>query len=145
MYDAFAKGNYDVELVSQENGATMKYTRKVAYIEADIESACREHGIRGHLRHEDIENIIAEYSEDEKQARIYGKFQHLVGMVFKQWNRKVHVIPAFNIDLQNYTVYEFLDPHPRNPDAVMWVAVDKNGTKYVIDELFIKKTDCSDA
>lgn len=138
MYDSFAKGNYEVEMSSQENGAVMKYERKVAYIEADIESACREHGIRGHLRHQDIENIIAEYSEDEKQARIYGKFQHLVGMIFKNWNRNVHVIPPFNIDMRNYSVYEMLDPHPRNPDAIMWVAIDRQGTKYVIDELFVK-------
>ena len=138
MYDSFAKGNYEVEMKSKETGAVMKYQRKVAYIEADIESACREHGIRGHLKHEHIENIIAEYSEDEKQARIYGKFQHLVGMVFKNWNPKVHVIPPFQVDYRNFAVYEFLDPHPRNPDAVMWIAVDRNGTKYVIDELFIK-------
>jgi len=138
MYDAFAKGSYEVELKSSETGAITKYQRKIAYVEADIESACRTHGIRGHLRHSDIENIIAEYSEDEKQARIYGKFQHLVGLVFKQWSRKVHVIPPFNVDIKNFSVYEFLDPHPRNPDAVMWVAVDKNGTKYVVDELFVK-------
>lgn len=138
MYDAFAKGNFEVEVKSQENGAVMKYQRKVAYIEADIESACREHGIRGHLRHEDIQNIIAEYTEEEKQARIYGKFQHLVGLVFKRFSRKVHVIPPFNVDMRNYCVYEYLDPHPRNPDAVMWVAVDKNGTKFVVDELFAR-------
>lgn len=138
LYDAFAKGNYTVELKSTENGAMVKFERKIAYIEADIESACREHGIRGHLRHADIENIIAEYSEDEKQARIYGKFQHLVGLIFKRWDRKVHVIPPFTINMRDFTVYEFLDPHPRTPDAVMWVAVDRKGTKYVIDELFIK-------
>ena len=140
MYDSFAKGKMEVELTSSENGAVMKYERKVGYVEADIESACREHGVRGHLRHSDIERMISEYSEDEKQARIYGKFQHLVGLIFKNWNRKVHVIPPFNIDMRNFAVYEFLDPHPRNPDAVMWIAVDKNGTKYVIDELFIKVT-----
>lgn len=138
MYDSFAKGSYEVELKSSETGAITKYERKIAYIEADIESACREHGVRGHLRHEDIENMTAEYSEDEKQARIYGKFQHLVGLIFKQWSRKVHVIPPFNVTMRDFTVYEFLDPHPRNPDAIMWVAVDKNGTKYVVDELFIK-------
>ena len=84
--------------------------------------------------------MISEYSEDEKQARIYGKFQHLVGLIFKNWNRQVHVIPPFDIDMRNFAVYEFLDPHPRNPDAVMWVAVDSNGTKYVIDEMFVKVT-----
>ena len=137
MYDAFAQGKYEVQISSQQNGAMISYTRKVAYIEADIESACKTHGIRGHLNHSDIENIIAEYSEDEKQARIYGKFQHLVGMIFKNWDRKIHVIPPFNVTMRDYTVYEFLDVHPRNPDAVMWVAVDRKGTKYVIDELFI--------
>lgn len=137
MYDSFAKGNYTVEIKNNE-GAVLRHERKVAYIEADIWSASRTKGIRGHLRDEDINNIIAEYSEDEKQARIYGKFQHLVGMVFKKWDRKVHVIPPFHIDLKNYTVYEFLDPHPRNPDALLWVAVDRKGTKYVIDELFVK-------
>ncbi len=54
MYDSFAKGNYTVESKSEETGAIMKYERKIAYIEADIESACREHGVRGHLRHQDI-------------------------------------------------------------------------------------------
>jgi phage terminase large subunit-like protein len=137
MYDSFAKGNFTVDIKGQD-GALMRFERKVAYIEADIWSASRTKGIRGHLKDEDINNIIAEYSEDEKQARIYGKFQHLVGMVFKQWNRKVHVIPPFEISFKDFTVYEFLDPHPRNPDAVMWVAVDRKGTKYVIDEMFIK-------
>lgn len=137
MYDAFAKGNFTTEIKGND-GVIIKHERKVAYIEADIWSASRTKGVRGHLRDEDINNIIAEYSEDEKQARIYGKFQHLVGMVFKEWNRNVHVIRPFNIDIKNFTVYEFLDPHPRNPDAVLWVAVDRKGTKYVIDEMFIK-------
>jgi phage terminase large subunit-like protein len=108
------------------------------YLEADVESACIQHGVRGFLEHDHIEQMIAEYSEDEKQARIYGKFQHLIGLVYKQWNRKVHVVRPFNINLRDYTVYQALDPHPRNEDAVLWVAVDKYGQKFVIDELFHK-------
>lgn len=138
LYDQFATGNYKVEVTSEQDGATAVYERKIGYIEAGIESACKEHGVRGHLEHSDILNMIAEYSEDEKQARIYGKFQHLVGMVFKKWNRAIHVIRPFNVDQYDYVVWEMLDPHPRTPDAVMWVAIDKNGTKYVVDELFLK-------
>lgn len=138
LYDKFAKGKIDVELTSQETGATMKYERKVGYIEADIESACKEHGIRGHLNHNDILSIVAEYSEDEKQARIYGKFQHLVGMVFKKFNRKIHTIKPFEIKERDFCVIELLDPHPRNPDAVLWLAIDRKGTKYVVDELYCK-------
>lgn len=108
------------------------------YIEADVESACEEHGTRGFLRHRDIENMISQYSEDEKQARIYGKFQHLVGLVFKQYSRKVHVIRPFDINLRDYTVIQALDPHPRTPDAVIWIAIDRHGQKFVIDELWLK-------
>jgi len=138
LYDAFAKGNYTVEVTSEEGGVTAEYERKVAYIEAGIESACKTHGIRGHLEHKDIMNIVAEYSEEEKQARIYGKFQHLVGLVFKRWNRKIHVLRPFDINEEDYVVWNMLDPHPRTNDAVLWVAIDRKGRKFVIDELWIK-------
>jgi phage terminase large subunit-like protein len=108
------------------------------YVEAAIEDACKIHGIRGHLEHSHIERIIAEYSEEEKQARIYGKFQHLVGMRFKQFSRNIHVVKPFNIDPRNFSVYEALDTHPRMNDACVWIAVDRQGRKFVIDELWLK-------
>ena len=138
LFDMFAKGKVEIEVRSSETGAAMKYERKIGYVEADIESACKQHGVRGHLDHDVIMQIIAEYSEDEKQARIYGKFQHLVGLVFKQFTRKVHVIPPFQLNERDFCVYEMLDPHPRNPDATLWLAVDRQGTKYVVDELWLK-------
>ena len=108
------------------------------YVEAEVEDACKQHGIRGHLEHEHIERMIAEYSEDEKQARVYGKFQHLIGLRFKAFSRQIHVVRPFAINLKDYSVYEALDPHPRNPDMVNWIAVDRKGTKYVCDELWLK-------
>lgn len=108
------------------------------YIEADVEAACKQHGIRGHLEHANIERMTAEYSEEEKQARVYGKFQHLIGLRYKQFDRKIHVIRPFEINWKDYTVYEALDPHPRNPDMVNWIAVDRKGRKFIIDELWEK-------
>lgn len=136
LYDTFAAGNTKVHIVGP-NGEQMIYTRPVSYIEADVWSACRDiPGTRGHLSKGDIYKMIAEYSPDEQQARIKGKFQHLVGLVFKQWNRNIHVIKPFNVNHEDYTVWHMLDPHPRNPHAVTWVAIDKYGRKFVIDELF---------
>lgn len=138
LYDMFAKGETVVE-IEGPGGEKIQFTRPVTYIEADVWSACKDvPGTRGHLAREDILKMIAEYSEDERQARIYGKFQHLVGMVFKRWDRKIHVIKPFPITERDFCVYEALDPHPRTPDACMWLAVDKNGTKFVVDELWIK-------
>ena len=132
MFDHIVEGRSDDE----ELQALAKGQRK--YIEAPVEAACKEHGVRGHLNHADIEKMVAEYDEDEKQARVYGKFQHLVGLVFKTFSRQIHVIKPFDINPRQYCVYEFLDPHPRNPDAVMWVAVNRKGQKFIVDELYIK-------
>jgi len=110
--------------------------REVCYIEADVESACSTHGVRGHLDHDHIVRMISEYDEQDKQARIYGKFQHLAGLVFKQFRRNVHVIKPFKLDRDKWSVYHALDTHPRNPDAGLWVAVNKDGKKIVCSELY---------
>jgi len=108
------------------------------YIEADVESACIDHGIRGHLEHSQIEKLVASYSEEDKQARVYGKFQHLAGLRFKQFSRNIHVIKPFPITFNDFTVYHALDTHPRHPDAGIWIAVDRQGNKFICNELSIK-------
>jgi len=106
------------------------------FITADVESACKEHGTRGFLEHAHIQDMLSEYNEDDMQARAHGLFQHLVGLVFKRWERKVHVIRPFPVSPREFSVIEMLDPHPRNPDAVTWLAVDRHGQKFIVDELF---------
>ena len=123
-----------VYCVSVPNGTIVVRSKKEKY--PLITGNCQTHGIRGFLQHEHIEKMIAEYSEDEKQARVHGKFAHLTGLVFKGFNRKVHVIKPFTITKKDYIVTEALDPHPRNPDAVMWMATNKNGDHIVCNELY---------
>ena len=106
------------------------------FIEADVEDNCIEHGVRGILKHRNIEKMIAEYNEEDKQARVHGKFHHLVGLVFKNFNRKIHIIKPFYISKKDFVVVEALDPHPRVQDAVLWLATDNKGNKFVVDELF---------
>lgn len=107
------------------------------FIYADVEDNCRQHGVRGILEHEHIEKMIAEYDEEDMQARVHGRFQHLVGLVFKKWSRKIHVIKPFQITERDYVVVQALDPHPRVEDAVAWMAIDNKGRKIICDELFI--------
>lgn len=124
---------YDQIVTNQEEGQR-------AVITADIEDNCVEHGERGILNHNDILRMVAEYNEEDKQARVFGRFMHLTGLVFKEFERRIHVVKPFKIDLTNWCVYQRFDCHPRNPDAVMWVAVNAKGDKYVIDELYGKWT-----
>jgi phage terminase large subunit-like protein len=144
LYDMFATGKMEVEVVLRDGEDPVKVERSVYHLTADVESACKEHGVRGHLNHADILRMIAEYPEDEMQARAYGKFAHLIGLIYKKFDPKIHVIKPFNVTEKDFVVYEYLDPHPRNPDAVMWVAVDKYGTKYVVDEMYTVPEDTKD-
>jgi len=113
-----------------------EYRREVGVVEATVFDNSITKGVRGRLKDKDIDRMIAEYDEDDKQARIYGKFHHLTGIVFKKFNKKIHVIKPFKITKEDFVVIEALDPHPRNPDALLWLAIDRRNTKFVIDEVY---------
>jgi len=105
------------------------------YVEAEMEDNCKIHGVRGILEHEHIERIAAAIPEDEKEARIFGKFGHLIGRVHKGFRRKVHVIKPFPLNPRDFATYKAIDPHPRVADHVLYISVDRKGTKFVTGEL----------
>lgn len=119
---------YD-ELILKDNGARVRVTY------AEVEDNCKQHGVRGILDHSHIEQMIAQYTDDEKEARTKGRFMHLRGLIYKDYGQ-IHRIKPFALSPELYTIYMALDPHPRTPHACLWMAVDHNGTKFVIDELF---------
>lgn len=110
----------------------------VAYVQAGVEDACLEHGVRGFLDHNQIVKMISQYDPEDRLPRILGGFADRTGLVFKEFDPKVHVIKPFTINRRDYVVYQSLDPHPRNPDAVVWIAIDRMGNHFVIDELYGK-------
>lgn len=127
---------YDEFVVDPDRESKGRY-----WITAEVEDACIDHGVRGFLRHQDILDMIAQYDEEDKQARIFGKHQHLIGLVFKQFKMDVHVIKPFKVNKEDYCVFHAYDSHPRNEDAVLWVAMDRKGTKLVIDEVYMNGSD----
>lgn len=113
----------------------------VDYITATVWDNCKDiEGTRGILTKENIEKMISQYPPDEREARIEGKFGHLLGRVHKTFNRKIHVIKPFKIDFKNYVVVKAHDTHPRVDDHILWMAINEKGTKFFIDELIIKGT-----
>lgn len=112
----------------------------VEYVEADVEDACIEHGMRGHLEHKNIERMMAQYPEDEKQARIHGKFGHLLGKIIKSFNRKIHVIRPFEMPKNQYAWFMALDTHPQVDEHALWMAINEQGQKYIVAEYIGKGT-----
>lgn len=130
LYDEFAAKS-PAELKAEYKSVTV----------ANVEDACKVHGVRGFLDHMQILKMIAQYDPEDKQARIWGKFQHLTGLVFKNWNREVHMLRPFQINKRDFVVIDALDTHPRNPDAYLQVAIDRNGDYYAIKEIYKNMND----
>jgi hypothetical protein len=59
--------------------------------------------------------------KDEKliQAKIYGQFVALGGLVIPQYNPQVHIIPDRPIPAEWYRVFA-IDPHHKKPTAMLW-------------------------
>ena len=82
-------------------------------------------------------------TEDEKKCRIHGIPLAMAGMVYKEFDHTRHIyreVPhgweSKGRPPENYTIYRAIDPHPRTPHAVLWIAVAPTGEKFVFDEIF---------
>ncbi len=100
-----------------------------------------------YLNKHDIEDYLATLTEDEKQCRIHGIPMHLSGLIYKQFDRAVHVYnepphgwQSMNNPPPDYTIHYAIDPHPRTPTAVLFVAVSPAGRAYFYDEIFLATT-----
>ena len=91
----------------------------------------------GKLKQRDIDDFEKDLTPDEKLARLEGKFMHLSGLVYKEFNPNIHIQPWFQVP-NTWTFYEAIDPATRKPWAVTFMAVSPDGTKYIVDEVFVK-------
>ena len=73
-------------------------------------------------------------TRDEIKSRIYGIPINLAGKIYMRFNTNIHVVSFEDLPFSNVCLYHVLDPHDRKPWAMIWIAVDKTGTAYVVDE-----------
>ena len=92
-----------------------------------------------HVSKQAIDEFESKLTEEEKETRLGGKFLHLQGLVFKQFDKLKHVIAPFDIP-PNYTCYASVDTHPRTEQAVVFMAVDPRGNRFVVSESFRHET-----
>lgn len=96
------------------------------------------------------DKAIAAFSEglspEEKEARLHGRFKHLSGRIFTEFDAEVHVYEPSEFSPLNksydpldpeaseMSVIMSADPHPRKPWFMLWVAIGADDRKYVVDE-----------
>lgn len=95
---------------------------------------------QGHT-YDNIENIdkewLAEFeaslTEEERKVRIEGSFAVLQGRVFKEFDRRTHVIP-YQKWPKDWPVWVRIDCHTRKPSTALWLGVTKDEELVVINE-----------
>jgi len=93
-----------------------------------------------HLSELAIKEFESSLTEEEKEARLHGRFLHLSGLVYKEFNPVDHIVDDFPIP-PLWTRYWAIDPHERTPTAIMWFAVDPKGNHWIYDELWLADMD----
>lgn len=105
-----------------------------AVVYGTMEDACIQHGVNGHLEHENIQRMIAEMSPEEREARAEGKAMYLRGLIFKTYDETVHVLKENITPPFGSQVWQIVDPHSDKPFAVTYAFPDARGDLYVFDE-----------
>ena len=52
-------------------------------------------------------------------------------LVFPEWDPSVHVVPAFTLNPDDWTMWMACDPHPRAAHAFLWLGVNRVGDMVV--------------
>lgn len=105
-----------------------------AIVYGRMEDACIQHGVNGHLEHENIAKMIAEMTPEEREARAEGRAMYLRGLIFKTYDENVHVLKENVRPPANAQIWQVVDPHSDKPFASIWAFPDARGDLYVFDE-----------
>ena len=91
-----------------------------------------------YLSKEEIDRISETLSEEELQARKYGRFTSGTGMVYSEFDENFNVIEPFDVPTEWYDKIS-IDPGLHNPLSCHWYACDYDGNIYVIAEHYEKQ------
>lgn len=108
--------------------------KDIECFQGSMQDALIEHG--GHLTQSQIDFFASKVPEDERPARLFGEFKHLMNRVYKGFDKKIHVVPKFVIP-DFWPVYCAIDPHQRKPHGALWLAISPEENWYVCNEVYL--------
>ncbi len=79
-------------------------------------------------------------SYDELKMRLLGEFISLSGLIYPVFNKKLHVIPSFEVNKERFLVFLGVDPHITTETAAVWMAFDRNNVPVIVEEMFRRAT-----
>jgi hypothetical protein len=97
----------------------------------------------GHLPDEEVDKLIADWSEEVQITRVGGRFSSFCGAVFKTYMRQRHVVDPFRIP-KNWRRYRAFDFGFTNPFVCLWLAKDPDENWYIYREYYKAQTGIAD-
>lgn len=88
-----------------------------------------------HLSKNVIQEIEKDCTEDEKEMRFFGKYIQFSGLVYKEFDRNIHIVKPFPIP-RHWKKYRSIDHGINNPTACVWLAVNEKDEYFVYDEYY---------
>ena len=82
-----------------------------------------------------VKRFEAELNDAERDARILGIPSYMAGLVCPKFSRKKHIKERFEIPL-DWIVDVGIDVHPRERQAILFVATSPRGDRYICQEIF---------
>lgn len=136
IYDMFYGDEADIQQMVK-GGAVQVYNNNYWSVSGSIWD-------NPYLSREDIELVLAEFDDDERECREYGVPTQFAGLIYKEFNSGIHVPkePPIGWDgfypPMDWPVYWHIDPHPQTPTAVQFVAVSPLPfeRKFIYDVIF---------
>lgn len=104
-------------------------------LEASLYEACSKRGVRGHLDPDIVDQMVADYSEEEREARVYGRAMYFSGRIWENLDPSRHLQTPETWPIPPHSrIVQVVDPHDSRPAAGIWGAICPDGHKIVIGE-----------
>lgn len=91
-----------------------------------------------HINAAEIDALLSGLSEDQKSARLKGKFVATGGLIYDEFDPEIHIIDPFDPP-KDWLHVASLDHGFTNPTAWLWGAVDREGRIFIFDEYYQTK------
>jgi len=103
------------------------------------------------LDEENIKDFEKSLTDEEKSCRIRGIPLALSGLIYKHFDRDVHLYGHTPFGWESpqkpprsYTIRVLIDPHPKIPHAALFFATAPTGQTYLFNELFFASAQIAD-
>lgn len=93
------------------------------------------------IAHEEKKRLEEELDEDTWAQEYLGEFRKMKGLVYPEFDQKIHLLPADFQPPMGGTWAMGIDPGTRNALAGVFFFIDYNNNWYLMDELYQRQTD----